>query len=48
MELDKSESAGLRVARVIAELEQRFLRNRKQVFTNAIKSGNSKAEDSGK
>lgn len=43
MELDKSESAGLRVARVIAELEQRFLRNRKQVFINAIKSGNFKS-----
>lgn len=43
MELDKSENAGLKVARLFSDLEQRILANRKKVFTNAIKSGDFKS-----
>lgn len=43
MELDKSENAGLKVARLFGDLEQRILANRKKVFINAIKSGDFKS-----
>ena len=37
MELDKSENAGLRVARVFADVEQEILKNRRALFNKAIK-----------
>lgn len=35
MDIDKSENAGIKIARVFAELEQQVLANRKRVFDNA-------------
>ena len=38
MDLNKSENAGIKIARVFADLEQKIIANRKRVFQNAKKS----------